>query len=274
MRRAERALPLRHAVALGLVQGPAELLPISSSAHTTLLPWLLRWPYGELDGATRKSFELALHAGAGLALTIDMRRDLGRALAQMDGPRAAALALSILPPALAGQVLRGRIERRLGGPSSIAAGLLIGGVAMALADARPRGGGRRRCEQACACDGLALGVAQALALIPGISRNGATLTAARARGFERSAARSLSWNVALPVLLGASLLEAARVLRDGAGREVRSAVATGGGVAFLSTLASARVLRRGRYGDHALLPYSLYRCLLAAFVVGRLRRPR
>ena len=67
---------LRHAVALGLLQGPTELLPISSSAHTTLIPWLAGWPYGELDGELRKSFEVALHAGAGLALAIDMRSEL------------------------------------------------------------------------------------------------------------------------------------------------------------------------------------------------------
>ena len=74
---AERARsPLRHAVALGLLQGPTELLPVSSSAHTTLIPWLAGWPYAELDAELRKSFEVALHAGAGLALAIDLRAEL------------------------------------------------------------------------------------------------------------------------------------------------------------------------------------------------------
>ena len=70
MRPSDGSLPLRHAVALGLAQGPTELLPVSSSGHTTLLPWLAGWPYVGLDGDVRKSFEVALHAGAGLALAI------------------------------------------------------------------------------------------------------------------------------------------------------------------------------------------------------------
>ena len=77
MRRARTRLPLRHAVALGLMQGPTELLPISSSGHTALIPWLAGWSsYTELDPALRKSFEVALHAGAGAALAIDMRTEL------------------------------------------------------------------------------------------------------------------------------------------------------------------------------------------------------
>ena len=83
-RRLSDSLPLRHAVALGLLQGPAELLPVSSSAHTELLPWLARWPYTRLDGEARKSFEVALHAGAALALAIHMRRELLRELAGLD----------------------------------------------------------------------------------------------------------------------------------------------------------------------------------------------
>jgi undecaprenyl-diphosphatase len=64
MRQAEGALALEHAVALGLLHGPAELLPVSSSAHTTLIPWLVGWPYAQLDDELRKAFEVALHAGA------------------------------------------------------------------------------------------------------------------------------------------------------------------------------------------------------------------
>jgi len=116
MRRAERAFPLRHAVALGLLQGPTELLPVSSSAHTTLVPWLAGWSYAELDGERRKAFELALHAGAGLALAIDMRAELLGGGAGRDAPGAAVLVLSLAPAALAGSALRGPIERRLGAP--------------------------------------------------------------------------------------------------------------------------------------------------------------
>ena len=70
------AVSIREAVALGALQGPTELLPVSSSAHTTLIPWLAGWSYAELDPELRKSFEVALHAGAGAALAIDMRAEL------------------------------------------------------------------------------------------------------------------------------------------------------------------------------------------------------
>ena len=273
MRPADSALPLRHAVALGLLQGPAELLPVSSSAHTTLVPWLAGWPYAALDGESRKSFEVALHAGASLALAIEMRAELAAQLTGMDRRAAAVLALSLAPAAIAGYALRGSIERGLGGPRSIAAGLAAGALAMALADARTRQPERER-EDARPGDGLALGLAQAAALIPGVSRNGATLTAARARGFGRAGAQALSWETGLPVILAAVALKAGRLARRGVPRGTLATLVAGGVSAFVSTLASARVLRGGRRAGRALAPYSLYRCLLAALVMARVRRAR
>jgi undecaprenyl-diphosphatase len=261
---------LRHAVALGLLEGPTELLPVSSSAHTMLIPWFAGWSYGELDSELRKSFEVALHAGAGLALAIDMRHDLIGQARNVSGRRLAVIGLSLAPPAVAGLALRRLIERRLGGPRSIAAGLAGGAVALALADARPALDGRDR-EDAGPRDGLALGLAQAMALIPGVSRSGAALTAARARGFSRGDAQALSWHAALPVLLGAGALEGFRLTRRGAGRGRAREIAGGGGAAFASTLLSARLLRGRRGGERSLLPYSVYRCLLAAVVLLRLR---
>jgi undecaprenyl-diphosphatase len=265
MQPAERALPLRHAVALGLLQGPVELLPISSSAHTTLLPWLAGWPYARQGGARRKSFEVALHAGAALALGGSPRARSPHRRARSPLTRTLALA----PPALAGLMLRGTIERRMGGPRSIAAGLAGGAVAMLLAD-RARGQAARGFEQAGARDGLALGIAQAVALAPGVSRNGATLAAARALGFDRGAAHELSWWAGLPVLLGASALEGVRIA---AGRErtLDTALLAGGAAAWLSTALSARIVG-DRLPRLALAPFAAYRLALAATVVVRLRR--
>ena len=270
MWRPEKALPLGQAVILGLVQGPAELLPISSSAHTALIPRLAGWGYAEPDGDLRKSFEVALHTGGACALALAGRRELLGQLGSLDRRRASVLALALAPPAIAGYTLREAIESRLGGPRSIAAGLVAGAAAMAFADARP-GGGSRRCEDAGPRDGLALGLAQAIALIPGVSRNGATLTAARARGFGRSGAHALSWGVALPVILGAGALEGRR-LRGRAARRHLPAFAAGSTAAFLSTLASAGLLRGRGCDQRPLLPYSLYRCLLAALALRSLRR--
>jgi undecaprenyl-diphosphatase len=273
MRRARRP-GLRHAVALGLLQGPTELLPISSSGHTTLIPWLAGCSYGELDPELRKTLEVALHAGAGAALAIDMRGELIEAARSLDGRRAGVIALSLAPPVLAGYALERPIERRLGGPGSIAMGLIAGGVAMALADLRSASArrGARRAQDAGARDGLALGVAQAAALIPGVSRNGATLTAARARRFGREDAQTLSWHAALPVILGAVALKGWRLLRHGVSDGSWPALAAGAGSAFVSTSVSARLLRRARVSARSLLPYAVYRCMIAAIAIGRLRR--
>ncbi len=271
---ADEALPLAHALALGLLQGPTELLPISSSAHTTLLARLARSPYTRLDGERRKSFEVALHAGAGLALAVHMRRQLLADAARMDGRRALAIALAIAPPALAGYAFERSIEQRLGGTRSIAAGLLGGALAMALADARAPGGASsadsrgagRGPEDLRAVDGLALGLAQAAALMPGVSRNGAALTAARARGFDRGASQSLSWHAGLPVLLGASALKGMRRRSLACGEG--GALALGLTGAFASTLASARLIERATRRGHALWPYALYRCVIGALALA------
>jgi len=271
MRPAESALSIRHAVALGLLQGPTELLPVSSSGHTTLLPWLAGWPVAEIDGELRKSFEVALHAGAGAAIAIDMRAELLEQARSMSWGRAAVAVLALAPAAIVGLLAGGTIERRLGGPRSVATGLALGAVAMALADSRRPTGGRSSAE-AGPLDGLALGIAQAAALIPGVSRNGATLTAARARGFGRADAQALSWEVALPVIGAAGVLKGTRLLsRRGEAPGARAALAAGAASAFLSTILSARVLRRWG-GARSLLPYSLYRCVLAGAVMIRLRR--
>jgi undecaprenyl-diphosphatase len=268
MLRDSSGLPLRHALLLGLAQGPTELLPVSSSAHTTLIPLLLGWPYAELDGERRKSFELALHAGAGVALALDMRRELVDAARRLDARRAGVVALSLLPPAFAGSVLRRPIQRHLGRPDTIAVGLAAGGVAMLLADAAGPAGDRAQ-DEVRAADGLALGLAQALALVPGVSRYGATLTVARARGFSPIASQELSWHAALPVVLGASALEAARLARRPLPAGSRAPLAVGAAGAFVSTSLSARVLRRPRRALRSLLPFALYRLGVAALLLGR-----
>jgi undecaprenyl-diphosphatase len=176
-------LSLRHALALGLVHGPTELLPISSSAHTILIPYLAGWPYGELDPELRKSFEVALHAGTAAALLVDLRSveshpALGRVLRRLaplrpgrtgsDHPasrlpgsatapadfsarQALLVVLSFIPPAVVGYTFEQPLQRRLSGPSTIVAGLLLGGAAMALADARIPAGTRTLVRSTACC---------------------------------------------------------------------------------------------------------------------------
>ncbi len=259
-------VPLERAVALGVIQGPTELLPVSSSAHLTLVPWLAGWNWDRLDPELRKSFEVALHAGAAAALLIGQRRLIVEELAKFDLRRAAVIALSFLPPAVVGYAFEHQIEERLGGPRATAAALIAGGIAMVLADLRPQG---RADHVARPADGLALGVGQAAALVPGISRNGATLTAARWRGFSREHANMLSRTVALPVIVGAGALKADRLRRRGVPKPMRKALAVGVAASFVSTLASQKLIQLVER-DRALLPYAIYRGGLAAAVLAKL----
>jgi undecaprenyl-diphosphatase len=256
------------AVALGAVQGPAELLPVSSSAHLSLLPWLAGWPWHELDPEARKSFEVALHAGAAAALLIGQRRLIAQELRMFDARRAAVVALSFLPPAIVGYGLERQIESRLGGPRTTAIGLAAGAAGMAIADRRPQ---ERGPGDVMPADGLALGLAQAAALAPGVSRNGATLAAARWRRFSREHANLLSRTVALPVIVGATLLKGARLRRRGVEPGLRRAMATGIGASFASTIASQKLIAQVER-DRALWPYAAYRLVLAAIVLYRLGR--
>ena len=133
---------------------------------------------------------------------------------------------------------------------------------MLAADRRPQ---ERGPGDAGPADGLALGVAQAAALVPGVSRNGATLTAARARRFTREHANLLSRTVALPVIVGATLLKGTRLRRRGVSPELGRAMAAGVGASFVSTLASQRLIGLVER-DRALWPYAAYRLALAAVV--------
>ena len=263
--RGAAALPVGHALALGVLHGPAELLPISSSGHMTLVPWLADWPYVSLDAEYRKAFEVALHAGTAAGLLFALRGEVGEAARSLDRRRLVLLLGSFVPPAAAGWTLERPIERRLGTPRSIAAGLLIGSAAMATVDRAPQ---VRRREEAGAADALTLGFAQACALIPGVSRNGATLVAARARRFRREDANALSRHVALPIIVGATVLKGTRLARRGLPRDLRAAFAAGTLASFASTLLSVRLIRLVER-DRSLLPYAAYRAALALVVLAR-----
>jgi undecaprenyl-diphosphatase len=244
---------LAQILALGLLQGPAELFPVSSSAHIGLL--LRR----DLPPDVRKEVEVALHLGTAVALALSERRRL----------RWALLAAATAPPSVAGLLLERPIESRLGTPPTVAAGLLAGAVAMVLADRTPA---RRSAAAADTADGAWLGLAQAAALIPGVSRSGATRALARARGFNRPDAAQLSREVALPVLAGAATLKGFRLARRRpSARELRT-LAAGAAAATGSTWAALRA-ERALGADAPLAGWAAYRAALAAVIlVAWLRR--
>jgi undecaprenyl-diphosphatase len=252
---------VRQAVALGLLQGPAELLPVSSSGHLVLVPALLGWRYSELDPDVRKTFEVALHAGAGLALAWLMRDDIA---ADLRDPLGTALLTA--PAAVAALAGERWIEQRASHPRVAAIAQIASGAALAAADvrrARPNLGPSRAARL------LAIGCAQALALVPGVSRNGATLTAARALGSRRGDALRLSWRAGLPVIAGAVALKSVRLAQRGLSGELRAPFGAGAAAAAGSTLAAAPLL--GLLRD-SWVPIGAYRAALGALALRRLHR--
>jgi undecaprenyl-diphosphatase len=268
--RAPARLPIGEAVALGVLHGPAELLPISSSGHVAIVPWLLSWRYVELDGELRKAFEVVLHAGTAAGLLVTLRDEVSEAVHDLGGRRLTLIALSFIPPAIIGYGLERPIERRLGTPATTAFGLITGALAMLVADRAPQSRGH---EDAGAIDALWLGVAQACALLPGVSRNGATLAAARWRGFAREDANRLSRHVALPVIAGATALKTVRLRRRGLPAGAGLPFAVGAAASFASTLVSTWLIQQVER-DRSLAPYSAYRIALGGIVLATLRRRR
>lgn len=270
MSREDATLGLGEALVYGLIQGPTELLPISSSGHLVLAPHLIGSDYTQLDPELRKSFEVALHAGTAAALVIVLRDEVLEAVRDLDGRRLGMIVSSMAPAAAAALGLEKAIEGKLSRPEIVVVGLVAGSAAMAWADGlrgqRPRADADWR-------DGLALGFAQAIALIPGVSRSGSTIACARARGFDALSASELSMHVALPVIAGATALKGARLKQNGLPAGMRAPLAVGVFGAFVSSFASARLLASKNRG-RGLIKYVVYRLALAAGVTWFLTRDR
>lgn len=233
---------------------------MSSSGHLVLVPSLLDWQYARLDPELRKSFEVALHAGTAAALLIALRSEVTEVLVELDARRVLRHALSMAPAAIAALAFERTIERRLGGVGSVAAAQVAAGTVLGIAD---RAAAVRDHADANDLDYLLVGVAQASALAPGVSRNGATLTAARARRFDRRAANRISRHAALPVIVGAACLKGVRLWRRGLEPELVAPFALGAAAAFGSTLAS-RGLVRWLDGARSYAPLAAYRVALGA----------
>jgi undecaprenyl-diphosphatase len=261
-------LPLAHAIALGAIQGPTELLPVSSSGHLVIVPAMLGWGYRDLDPELRKSFEVALHAGGALALLIGLREEVAEYLRSFGPRNLVMLSVSFAPAAFAALRFERTIEQRLGEPEPVAIALLAGSAAMAVADGLPE---ERTRDDTGLVDALVIGFAQALALVPGVSRNGATLTAARWRRFRRADSNVISRQIALPVIVGAAVLKGGRLATRSLPAGVGAGMAAGAGAAFASTLVSMRLIRMLER-SRSLRPYALYRAGLAAIALIALHR--
>ncbi|HUR52298.1 MAG TPA: undecaprenyl-diphosphate phosphatase [Mycobacteriales bacterium] len=240
--------PAREAL-LGAVQGAAEVFPVSSSAQLSLLPWLARW---ELP-ADRTRFAAGLHAGSTLGLAIALRHDLAR----LNLSEVRRLLLSSAPAAVVGLLAHDAVDGRLGRPGPTAALLAGAGLVLWASDARADRGPSALTPG----DVAAASLAQVIALAPGVSRSGATLTALRARGVPREDALRTSLLMSLPVAAGAAGLTA---VRGGKAPPLVPAAVAG----LTAWAAARRVAPTQRFVRGSVL----YRLAVAAAVARRLRK--
>jgi undecaprenyl-diphosphatase len=269
-------MPIFHAFVLGLVQGLTEFLPISSSGHLILVPWLFGWHDFD-DTSVQKAFDVALHIGTLVAMIAYFRRDLVvyvregvKAAAHRDRPPsrdgrlAWLLLLSSVPAAVVGAVLSGPIEDHLGTPVIIAVSLIVGGLLLGWAD---RLAGRRQLDDYSTRDAVTIGAAQVLALNPGTSRSGITITAGRYVGLDRDAAARASFLMAVPVTAGAIVFEMAKLLKDGIpeglGWPMIVGIITSGISGLVAVWGLLRFVR-----THSFRPFVIYRVVAGIVVLA------
>ena len=219
-------MPILHAVVLGIVQGLSEFLPISSSGHLAIVPWLFGWDDFGGDDSLAKAFDVALHVGTLAGAIAYFRRDLvvlareglrmvvpaNREEAPVEGRLAWLLVVSSVPAAITGFFLNDAIETLDDEFWLIGVMLIVGAALLALAD---RLGGPRDSASFTLRDALLMGAGQAIALQPGVSRSGVTITVARALRFDRVAAARLSFLMSLPIIGGAGVYKFVDVMAEG-----------------------------------------------------------
>jgi undecaprenyl-diphosphatase len=205
------AVSILHAIILGITQGLSEYLPISSSGHLVLVPWLFGWDDFAGNESLAKTFDVALHVGTLVGALSYFRRDIVRITrAAFTEPRTANgrlgwfIAVSAVPAAITGALLADPIERNTGQIWLIATMLILGGLLLALADGTR---GKRTIDEVSLTDALAMGVGQAIALQPGVSRSGVTITVGRFLGLGRDGAARFAFLMSLPITAGAVIFK-------------------------------------------------------------------
>jgi undecaprenyl-diphosphatase len=259
------------ALVLGLLQGLGEFLPISSSGHLIVVPWLVGWPDSGL------AFDVALHLGTLAAVGCAFWRDWvrllgagvrgmasGRPLADPDGRLLVYLALATVPGALAGLILDDWAETVFRSPALVALMMAAVGVVLWAADRRARPG--EDDEVISLRDALLIGLAQAVAIVPGTSRSGVTISMALFLGHRREAAARFSFMLALPITLGAALVKVPDLLRGGGDL---TPILVGMAAAAVSGFAAIRILL-AYVRTRTYRPFIYYRLAFAVLVWGAL----
>jgi undecaprenyl-diphosphatase len=255
------------ALLLGVVQGLTEFLPISSSGHLIVVPWLQDYTFLLEHPEFNKTFDVALHAGTLIAAIAFFRREVvvlirgflaalrARSIEGDDQRLSVAIAIGTVPAVIAGGIGSDFIDNHLGEPWMIAIQLIVFGALLGYADRMPQ---RRELRGTRLRDGWYIGLAQVLALAPGTSRSGITITAARWLGLDRDAAARFSFLLLIPIVAGATVFKGIGAVKDGLPDGVAGPMIVGTVAAAVSGyFAISFLLRLVRTSSYR--PFVLYR---------------
>jgi undecaprenyl-diphosphatase len=269
-------VPILHAIVLGIVQGLSEFLPISSSGHLIVVPWLFGWNDFAGSASLEKAFDTALHIGTTVAVVGYFWRDLWelfvawiRSIASrsIGGPEAKLawlLVLSAIPGAITGALLDNVITDHLGQEWLIGTMLIVFAVVLYAVDRMP---GRRKDDEFEKRDAVLMGLAQAVALQPGVSRSGATISMGRWLGFDRDASARISFLMAAPITAGAAAykmlkLYAGSGMPNGFGPPFVAGILTSAVVGFVAVAGLLRLIR-----TRSFTPFVVYRIIAGAGII-------
>ena len=262
-------MPIYQAVILGIVQGLAEFLPISSSAHLTLVPWLFHWDDPGL------AFDVALHWGTLAAVVAVFWKDWLRLFSAglfgrgepKDKQLFWALVLSAIPAAVIGKLLDHWAEEHLRAPLLIAATLAVMGVLLWFTDRVGRKD--KGLSQMTYARALGIGVAQAAALVPGVSRSGATISVGLLQGFTREEIARFSFLMSTPIIFGAGLLKFPKMIHEMNAPDAQLTWAALGAGFLASAVVGVAVIRwiLEYLKTRTYLVFAVYRVLVAALIV-------
>jgi undecaprenyl-diphosphatase len=268
-------MSILEAILLGVVQGLTEFLPISSSGHLILVPWLQDYTFLQENEAFHRTFDVALHAGTLVAVITYFSGDLAamargvlvslrtRSIETSDQRLGWAIVVGTIPAVIVGGLGENWIDENLGEPWMIAILLIVFGLVLAVADRLPQ---RRRVETLSVREGLYLGTAQALALAPGVSRSGVTISAGRFLGLDRDSAARFAFLLLVPAVAGATVLKAFGAIEDGLPDGVVGPMIAGTIASAISSYAAiAWMLRYVR--THSYDVFVVYRVLVGVGVL-------
>jgi undecaprenyl-diphosphatase len=269
------------ALLLGVVQGLTEFLPISSSGHLIIVPWLQNYTFLTENDQFNKTFDVALHGGTLIAAIAFFRVEVwrlivgfvtavrNRSIATSEQRLAVAIAIGTVPAVIAGGLASDFIDEHLGEPWMIAVQLIFFAALLDWADRKPQ---RRPLERSQLRDGAWIGIAQVLALAPGTSRSGITITAARFLGLDRDAAARFSFLLLIPIVAGATLFKGVSAVNEGLPSGVAGPMVVGTLAAAISGYAAIvfllRLVRTTSYRPFVLYRYAAGVAILIVIATG------